>query len=105
MVGYVDEREVVPDQGREQDERRDGDGGEGGEESVRSRLVQPPASLEGRVPACEGGVEDKPEGDDERGAAELRHVRKAWSWSPARTWTGTSSRGSPSPRRRPRSSA
>jgi hypothetical protein len=35
--------------------------------------VQPPTPAVGRVAAGERGIEDEPEGDDERGAAELGH--------------------------------
>jgi hypothetical protein len=73
VVGDVDEGEVVANERREEDDRRDAYRPESGEEGVGRRLVQPPATAQSRVTAGDRGVEDEHEGDDERGAAELRH--------------------------------
>ena len=98
----VDEREVVTDERREQDDRGDGGRDEGADECVSGGDGEAAPALPGRDRARDDGVEGEAERGDERGAAQLRQVTSS-SW-PC-TSTGTSSRASPSSRRRRRSGA
>ena len=102
VLGDVDEREVVADQRGEEDDRGDGARDEGADEGVAGRDGEAAPALPGGDRAGDDRVEGEAERGDERGAAELRQVTSS-SW-PC-TSTGTSSRASPSSRRRRRSGA
>ena len=73
VLGDVREREVVPEQRREQDDRRDDRRGEGREEGVLSGPGEPPLASRGRVAAGDERVERKAEAEHQRRAPELRH--------------------------------
>ena len=87
----VDEREVVPDEGDDEHDRRDEGAAEGRDQRVLGRLREPPLAPRCGVRARDDRVEREPEGDDERRATELRHLDAALGPTcPARTSTGTS---------------
>ena len=71
----VDEREVVPHERGEQDERGDGGRREGADQRVLRGQGQPAAARVRSPGAGHDRVEDEPERGGERGAAELRHLR------------------------------
>jgi hypothetical protein len=73
VVGDVGQREVVVGQGSQEDDGRDGHGPERGEEGVARRFEQAPSATHGSDGPRDGRIEQEPESDDERGAAELRH--------------------------------
>ena len=70
----VDEAVVVADKGEEQHGRRDGGRDEGEEQRRLRGLGQPAAPCSRGCRAGDERVEREPERDDERGAAELRHL-------------------------------
>ena len=74
VLGDVDEREVVPDQRGDEDERGDDARPEGRDERVLRREREPAATLPGSVGAGDDGVDRETQRGDERGAAELRHA-------------------------------
>ncbi len=98
----VDEREVVADERGEEDDRGDGARDEGADERVAGRDGETAPALPGGNRAGNDRVEREAERGDECSAAQLRQVTSS-SW-PC-TSTGTSSRASPSSRRRRRSGA
>ena len=73
VLGDVREREVVPEERREQHDRRDDGRREGREERVLSRPGEPPLAGRGRVAAGDERVERKAEAEHERRAPELGH--------------------------------
>ena len=73
VLGDVREREVVPEQRREQHDRRDDGRREGREERVLSRPGEPPLAGRGRVAAGDERVERKAEAEHQRRAPELGH--------------------------------
>ena len=73
VLGDVREREVVPEQRREQDDRRDDRRRERREERVLGRAGEPPLARRGRIAAGDERVERKAEAEHQRRAPELRH--------------------------------
>ena len=98
----VDEREVVTDERREEHHRGDSARDEGADQGIAGGNGKAATAFPGRDRPGDDRVEREPERGDERGAAQLGQLTRS-SW-PC-TSTGTSSRASPSSRRRCRSGA